>query len=201
MITLLLSLSLIVPSGFAPQGSGIPQVAAGGPVTVRGTVELSPAAADAAAASMAAEHVRGLIISRAAGLVESAAPAWLPTFTRDQVVRRWLGEFDPARGVRIVARHMDEHDHGGLGLSYRTTLEIESDERALESALVRLHRAIPRAAEHFAAKCAGVIGFWLVLGLAIAWIDRLSRGYMTWRLRCLGAVAGLGLPAVALLIL
>lgn len=201
MIDLLLTLSLVVPSGAVQQGPGTAQLASGGPVTVRGTVELTPAAADTAAASMASEHVRGLVVSRAEGLVESAAPVWLPTFTRDQIVRRWLGEFDPAKGVRIVGRKIDQHDHGGLGSSYRTTLEIESDERAVEAALTRLRRAVPRAAEYFAAKCAGVIGFWLVLGLGIAWIDRLSRGYMTWRLRCLGAVAGLGLPAVALLIL
>lgn len=201
MIDLLLTLSLFLPSGTAQQGTGTARVASGGPVTVRGTVELSPAAADSAAASMASEHVRSLVVGRAEGLVESVAPVWLPTFTRDQIVRRWLGEFDPAKGVRIVAHKMDQHDHGGLGSSYRTTLEIESDEGAVEAALVRLRRAIPRAAEYFAAKCAGVIGFWLVLGLGISWIDRLSRGYMTWRLRCLGAVAGLGLPAVALLIL
>ena len=78
---------------------------------------------------------------------------------------------------------------------------MEVFKRAVEAAMTRLRRAVPRAAETFAVKCAGVIGFWLVLGVVLGWIDRLSRGYMTWRLRAIGAIAGVSLPAVVLLIL
>ncbi len=201
MIALLLTLSLTIPCQLTQVGPGQHLPAAPADVTIRGTVELSPAAADTAAMSLATERVRELALTEATGLVDRAAPFWLPSFTREQIVRRWLGQFDPAQGVRVLERSVDAHDHGGLGTSYRTTLRVASDERALDAAMARLRRAVPRAAEFFAIKCAGVIGFWLVLGVVLAWIDRLSRGYMTWRLRAIGAIAGVTLPAVVLLIL
>ena len=40
--------------------------------------------------------------------------------------------------------------------------------------------------------------FWLVLAFGYAWLDRLSRGYMTGRLRLLGVLSGVAVPIVVL---
>ncbi|HLU37954.1 MAG TPA: hypothetical protein VK081_01125 [Planctomycetota bacterium] len=169
------------------------------PMVVRGTVELSAAEADAAAAAFAAQQAREFFAARGREVVGQVAPFWLPDFCRDLLVQRWLGGFDPQAALRIVERERSTHDHGGLGTSYRTTLVVEHDERQVGKQLGRLRRQVPTAARSFAVKCAGIAGFWAVLAFAVAWLDRLSRGYMTWRLRLLGLLAGSVVPGVLLL--
>jgi hypothetical protein len=168
--------------------------------TVRGTVELSPAEADAAAESLLAERARGLLAERGSAVVDAAAPAWLPSFTRRQILHRWLTGIDNGQMLRVVEHGRVQHDHGGLGSSFRTELVVEPEPEHIGRSLSRLRRQVPAAAEVFAVKCGGILAFWVVLAAAIAWLDRLSRGYMTWRLRLLGLVAGSTLPAAVLLL-
>ena len=168
------------------------------PRILRGSVELSPAGADAAARSLLQEQALLLMEERGRALMARVAPIWFPDFCRDQVLRRWLATSDPDASLRIIDQERVEHDHGSLGTSYRTALAVEADDQSLGKDLSRLRRQIPRAVEAFAVKCGGIAGFWALLALAVGWFDRLSRGYMTWRLRALGLMAGLAAPALVL---
>ena len=200
MLTSLLIIICFAQGPQSAEGPGPFPIDAPGPapLVVRGTVELTPAAADAAAVALVEERARNLLEDRGRGLMARVAPCWLPSFCRDQVLRRWLVGCDPETTLRVVDRQRLDHDHGSLGTSYRTALVVESDEQTLGKHLSRLRRQVPRAAETFAIKCGAIAGFWALLGLAIGWLDRLSRGYMTWRLRMLGLLAGSVAPGVAL---
>ncbi len=200
MLTSLLIIVCFVQGPQSAEGSGRLLVDAPGPapLSVRGSVELTPAAADAAAGTLVEERARTLLEDRGRGLMARVAPCWFPAFCRDQLLRRWLLGCDPETALRVIDRERVEHDHGSLGTSYRTALVVESDEQTLGKHLSRLRRQIPRAAETFAVKCGAIAGFWALLGIVIGWLDRLSRGYMTWRLRLLGLIAGSAAPAVAL---
>ena len=47
----------------------------------------------------------------------------------------------------------------------------------------------------------GAVAFaWATLALAVGWFDRLSRGYMTGRLRLLGVLLGVAVPAIAVVV-
>lgn len=174
------------------------ELAPTGPRILRGSVELSPAGADAAARALLEEQARLLMEERGRTMMARVAPIWFPDFCRDQVVRRWLATSDADASLRIIDQERVEHDHGSLGTSYRTALAVEADDQALGKDLSRLRRQIPRAVEAFAVKCGGIAGFWALLALAVGWLDRLSRGYMTWRLRLLGLMAGLAGPTLVL---
>jgi len=45
--------------------------------------------------------------------------------------------------------------------------------------------------------CGGTVILWAALALLCGWLDRLTRGYMSGRLRLLFSGVGLGLPAIA----
>lgn len=200
MITLLLTLACCVqrPDAGERTGADCPGEERPAALVVRGTVELSAGEADAAATALLGERARHVLEEQGRVLMAAAAPMWLPGFCREQVLRRWLGSTDATQMLRVVDRERDTRNHGSLGTSYRTALLVEADQHRLGNHLARLRRQIPRAADTFALKCAGIAGFWAVLALAIGWLDRLSRGYMTWRLRLLGLLAGSAAPTVAL---
>ncbi|MEZ5965180.1 MAG: hypothetical protein R3F56_15205 [Planctomycetota bacterium] len=167
---------------------------------MRGTVELSSGEADLAADALVAERGRGLLSARGRAQLEDSCPTWLPEFCREQVLARWLRATDGAGVLRVVDRVQTEHDHGALGTSYRTELTVRPDAGRIERSLGSLRHQVTVGAKRFAVKCAGIVGFWVLLALVVGWLDRLSRGYMTWRLRLLGAIAGTALPAVVLLL-
>jgi len=170
-------------------------------LVVRGTVELSPGEADLAAEASVAEKARALLTEQGRAVLADTCPFWLPPFYQRQLLQRWLGAADGGAALQVVDRVQEEHDHGGLGRSYRTELTVKPDPRRLGQLLGSLRRMASTGARVFAVKCAGIVAFWLVLATVIAWLDRLSRGYMTWRLRFLGATAGTVLPAVVLLLI
>lgn len=201
MLALLMTVALVAQNPHA--GDSTPRtdrdaVATG--IVVRGTVELSRGEADVAAQALVAERGRQLLAVRGRTEVEDSCPTWLPGFCRDQVLGRWLRTTDGAQVLRVVDRVQTEHDHGGIGTSYRTELTVRPDARQLDRSLSALRRQVVVGAKRFATKSAAIVGYWVALALLVGWLDRLSRGYMTWRLRLLGAIAGTALPAVVLLL-
>lgn len=200
MLNLLLTLACLAQDHHPGDGHGLAGLggASAVPLVVRGTVELSAGEADAAASALLGDRARVLLSERGRSLMAQLAPVWLPEFSREQTLARWLTAIEPEGALRVIDRERAEHDHGHLGTSYRTALIVEADREQLGKHMSRLRRQIPRAADTFALKCAGIAGFWTVLALAISWLDRLSRGYMTWRLRFLGLIAGSAAPALLL---
>ncbi|MGE3173248.1 MAG: hypothetical protein AB7O97_11540 [Planctomycetota bacterium] len=178
---------------FALHGNG------GDAVAVRGSTELSAAAAYDAARDEALAHVRTRWTERGARLAEQQRPFWLPAVFVDRAVSRWLGQQSLDRHLQIVDREDRVREHE-FGRSYQTTLWIRENPEVVAHGERQLRRAIARSGERTLVLGGATAGFWAVLALALGWIDRLSRGYMTGRLRCIGVLLGAAVPAVAFLL-
>lgn len=173
-------------------------VAAPDPVPVEGRVELSPSAADASARERAVDEVRRELARRGASAVAASRPIWMPHLVAEKVVADWMRRLPAERAVEVVDAVRESHDHGGY-LSYRTTLHVTTDRTAMQRMLNDLRRRIDDGGERFAWLLGGTAGLWAVLALAYGWVDRLTRGYMPWRLRVVCVGMGLAGPGIALL--
>lgn len=188
MLALLLSTCIVCP---APQGP-VPALAAA--VAVRGEAELDPAAALASAEARVEEHVLTRWRERAARTVELQRPFWMPEVLTDRAVQRWLSDLPVAKVVERVDREDRERVHE-FGNSYQTTLWIAEKPEMVERGERVLRRELRSLERQTAFKAGGVAAGWVGLALLLGWIDRLSRGYMTGRLRLIGLLGGVLLPA------
>jgi hypothetical protein len=168
-------------------------------VAVRGDAELSPAAAFASAENRVEDHVRTLWRDRAGRALEQQRPFWLPQMLADSAVRRWLADLQPRQLVHVVDREDREREHE-FGNSWQTTLWVAEDARAVQRGEQRLRGELRRLERTTAMKLGGVAAGWTLLVVSLAWLDRLSRGYMTGRLRLAGLLLGAAMPAAAFLV-
>jgi hypothetical protein len=168
-------------------------------VAVRGDAELDPATAFASAKRRAEDHVRGMWSERAERAFTGQRPFWLPELLAQETMRRWLADLPVDQMVRLVDREDRERTHE-FGNSYQTTLWVAEDPRGVQQGERQLRRELRDLEKVTAIKYGGVVGSWVLLAMLVAWIDRLSRGYMTGRLRLLGLLCGLAVPAVAFLV-
>ena len=180
----------------APQGPGAALSAA---VAVRGDTGLSPAEAYASANARVEDHVREQWQQRASRLAEQRLPFWVPSLTVEQSLRRWLADLPVTELVDCVDREDRERVHE-FGNSYQTTLWVAEDPQASQRSERQLRDELRRVERRTAVRFGGVAAGWLSLAVLIAWLDRLSRGYMSGRLRLLGVCAGVALPAFAILL-
>lgn len=185
--------------------SCLPQEPAGSPgvavaaVAVRGEAELSPAAAYASAQAKVEEHVRTLWRERAERAVERQRPFWLPQLFADEATRRWLADLSWPQLVQVVDREDRQREHE-FGSSWQTTLWVAEDPRQLQRGEQRLRGELHRLERITAIKYGGVAAGWVALVVILAWIDRLSRGYMTGRLRFAGLLAAVAMPTLAFVV-
>lgn len=196
MLGLLLSWFVVGGAPQAPQG---PQVHPADAVAVRGETELDPAAAFASARRKAAEHVRDGWSLRADEALDQHRPFWLPDFLAQEAVRRWLADLPIDDLVKVVDREDRQREHE-FGSSYQTTLWVTEEPRAVQRGERDLKNRLRRLERTTAVKYGGVAAGWIVMALAVGWLDRLSRGYMTGRLRAIGFLGGLALPVLAFLV-
>ncbi|MBL8755799.1 MAG: hypothetical protein JNK15_21055 [Planctomycetes bacterium] len=168
-------------------------------VAVRGDAELSPAAAYASARTRVDEHLRGLWRERADRAVTTQRPFWLPNLLAEEAVRRWLVDLPIAQMVAVVDREDRERAHE-FGNSWQTTLWVAEDPQKLQRGEERLRGLLRRLERDTLARFGGIAAGWTVLVVALGWIDRLSRGYMTGRLQLAGLCAGVAVPVVAFLV-
>ena len=200
MFALLLTCCLFAP---APQGAsalaGDPVAPRAAAVAVSGEAELTPFEALASAESRVEEHVRRKWRARADRLAARHRPFWMPTALAERASSRWLADLPVERLLVHVDRTDRERVHE-FGRSYQTTLRVAEVSASAERARRGLRAALGRV-ERVAAWKAGVVAVgWFLLGVALTWLDRLSRGYMTGRLRALGALSAASLPAVLFLV-
>ncbi|MBK8096679.1 MAG: hypothetical protein IPK26_06200 [Planctomycetes bacterium] len=200
MLATILSLGLLVQASFAGNAAAMP---AGDPsadaVAIRGDAELTPAAALTSARRKAEELFRQAWTERARRLADGVRPFWLPAVFTRQATDRWLANLPVDRALRIVDREDKRRDHE-FGASWQTTLWVVEDARAIEVGERQLRQELRRCERQTLAKSGATIAFWAVLGFAIGWLDRLSRGYMTGRLRLLGLLLGAGVPTLLFLL-
>lgn len=166
-------------------------------VKFTGEVELTPADAFDSARACAEDGVRERLESEARALADAASPAWLPNFVAELEVRRWAEHELRHRSLEILDRRDVVRDHG-FGKSFQTHLLVERYEPSARDRGGLQHR-LRRAGQLFLAKCGGTLALWGALVVLFWWLDRLSRGYMSWRLRFAAIVVGLVVPGVAFL--
>lgn len=193
MLEVLLTASLAIVS---PQG---PNMVAADAVAVRGDTELSPAEAFASARRRAEDLVREQCAERAAHALALRRPFWLPQALAERVVQNWLADLPVEQCLRLVDREDRQREHE-FGSSYQTTLWVAEEPRSIKRGEQDLRQRLQRLERITAVKFGGIAAAWLVLVAAIAWLDRLSRGYMTGTLRVLGLAAGAAVPAVLFLV-
>jgi hypothetical protein len=194
MLTLLLSMTFVAPM---PQRPEVAPVAAA--VAVRGEAELSPASAFASARRKVDEHVRSMWQERADRAVVDQRPFWLPELLAESAVRRWLAELPLEQAVQLVDREDREREHE-FGSSYQTTLWVAEDARTTQRFEQRLRGLLHRLERSTAVRLGGIVASWTGLLIVLGWLDRLSRGYMTGRLRLVGLLGGAAAPVLAFLL-
>ena len=168
-------------------------------VAVRGDAELNPAAALASARRKVEDHVRGLWAERALRAAATGRPFWVPEILADQAIRRWLAALPVEQLTLCVDREDKEREHE-FGSSYQTTLWVAEDARLAQRSNQRLRHELRQLERSTAAKYGGIAAGWVGLAVMLGWIDRLSRGYMTGRLRLVGLLGVAAVPAIALLV-
>ena len=176
-----------------------PQVSMGSAVDIHGDTELSSADALASAELRVDEHIRSLWEERAKRTALRQSPVWMPQMLTDNVIRRWLVDLPVQRLVKQVNRDEKERVHE-FGNSFQTTLWIVEDQEMVRTGRLRLRAELDRLALSTVAKAGGVAVVWAFLALLLSWLDRLSRGYMTGRLRAVGALGGLLMPIALFLV-
>lgn len=189
---LLLALTVTAPAAAQAVTAG-----PAGPAVVEGRVELTPASADAAARALADREVRWELERRGRDLVRARSPGWLPGLIGDLVLDRWLRSTPVERTWSVVDVERERHAHEGYD-SHRTRLWIATDEREVARALSRLHRQVEKGSRRFALFAGGTAAWWALCALACGWLDRLTRGYMPWRLRLVCVGMGVVAPGIAL---
>lgn len=193
--TLLLTLALIQAASTGPLETLDRE-----PVAVEGRVELSPGEADASAKACAVQLVRWELERRGAATLEATRPIWLPGFVGEGLVSDWLRRTRLERAFDVVHSARETRSHGNY-VSYQTTLQVATDPSAIDGMLTDLRRRIQVGARRFSWLLAGTAGLWVFLSLVYGWLDRLTRGYMPWRLRTICVGMGLLAPGIALLFL
>ncbi|MCK5944833.1 MAG: hypothetical protein KAI24_22790 [Planctomycetes bacterium] len=176
-----------------------PQFSMAAAVAVRGDTELSPAEALASAEARVDEHIRRVWRDRAQRAAERHRPFWMPELLTEGAVQSWLADLPVEQLIARVDREDRERVHE-FGNSYQTTLWIAEKPELVERGERRLRAELRRLERTTAVKAGGVAAGWVVLALILAWIDRLSRGYMTGRLRAIGVLGGVLMPAALFLV-
>lgn len=168
-------------------------------MAVRGDAELTPAEAFESARTRAVEQLRERWQQRGMRLAEDQRPLWLPPLFTERAVRSFLASHPLAESMQLLDREDKVRQHE-FGTSYQTTLWVAEDPQSVRRAEHQLRRELDRARQRTLLTSGGTVVFWAVLGLCIGWLDRLSRGYMTCRLRGIGLLLGVAVPAFAFLL-
>ena len=166
-------------------------------IAFTGTVELSPAESFDTARAVAECGLHDQLGRSAETLARSFQPIWMPDFVVESARDRWLERQVSRHELEILDRSDVVRDHG-FGKSFQTHLLVERVEPSKHES-GRMARYVRDAGRLFLAKCGGTLGLWVLLALVFWWVDRLSRGYMTGRLRLIAIGVGLLLPSVAFL--
>ena len=195
------ALVLLVPSWAGAQAvSDVPREAeAGLAVTVVGDLELSRADADRAAMRAARDMRRGQLQRVGQELAARHAAFWLPGVLVDGEVDRWVTRTERRSPVSVMSRDTQVFTYS-YGEAFRTSLHLEDGPLFDQAAELEMERGVRWLGRLILAKIGGITVFWGLLAFISCWFDRLTRGYMTWRLRGIAAALGVVVPPVVLLI-
>ena len=169
-------------------------------IVVSGTAELTPNEAFQTAIDRVQEANRERLRAQGTRIVAAQKPFWLPAFVTDRVLEDWLRRAERSGATpRVLAREDKVRDHG-FGNSYQTWLLVEPEPAGASPGDGRLMGALRQSSRLFVLKCGGTVLLWGFLALVGTWLDRLTRGYMTGRLRLIGWALGIAIPTIAFLL-
>jgi hypothetical protein len=189
-----------VAAGQSPGGhSRLESQGAVDTVAIRGTTELTSAEAYGSARHVAIDHLEARWRERSERLIAEGRPFWLPEVLCSRAVDRWIARQAGERALCVVDREDREREHE-FGKSFQTTLWIAEAPAEVNRGETQLRRELHRTRQQAVVLAGGTVGLWAVLAFAVSWIDRLSRGYMTARLRVLGLLVGVAVPSLAFLL-
>jgi hypothetical protein len=168
-------------------------------VAVRGEAELTPAAAYASAYRRAQAQVQARWQERADRQLASLRPFWLPEAVARHALQQWLLALPADQLLACVDRQDREREHE-FGSSWQTTLWVAEPAELLPQHERALVQTLRRTQRETALRYGGIAGGWTLVWLLVGWFDRLTRGYMTGRLRWIGALLTLSFPVLAFLV-
>lgn len=190
-LLIILALALLAPSLSAQ--------AAHDAALVRGSAELTPAAAFASAQDAAASYMRQIWRERGERIAREVRPAWMPLVVCERTVERFLSAQDARAQFAVVDREDRVREHE-FGSSYQTTLWVAENDGAAARGERKLRASISELRMHAIAFLGGTAAWWAALMFLVGWFDRLSRGYMTARLVVIASALGLLVPSLAFLL-
>jgi hypothetical protein len=165
-------------------------------VVVTGSPELGVQEAVQSALDRATEQERQRTADRIDAWYLEQAPAWVPGFVVERAARsarRRLG----SPQVQVLDRDLLVRDFG-YGPIHQAALLVHVHGQPRDSIRRAADSALGRELKLLGIKGGGILVFWALLALAGSWLDRLTRGYMTWRLRAIGLLLGGLVPIAAL---
>ncbi|GAB4143063.1 MAG: hypothetical protein Fur0037_10590 [Planctomycetota bacterium] len=170
-----------------------------GAVPVQGSIELDRGSAYESAKLAARERARRFWSERAEAVAGGQISRLIPRALVRQAIDRFLARRPVEATFAIVEREDESREHE-FGRSWQTTLWLAPDEKATRACERQLLADLRDAEQLVFWKAGGTVVFWALLSFALGWFDRLSRGYMTWRLRGIGLLLGAGVPGLAFLL-
>lgn len=176
----------------------MPEPAVTNAATVVGDIELSRGEAVHGAITAARDMRLGRLRERGQELAERFAPFWLPSFAMQGEVDEWVARVE-RKSPLAVAREETEVFNYSYGEAFRTTLHVDNGMNIDHDSERQMQQGIQQLARLLMTKVGGIAFFWGLLAFLSAWFDRLTRGYMSWRLRFMAVSLGIVVPAVVLL--
>ncbi|MCB9868355.1 MAG: hypothetical protein H6837_00770 [Planctomycetes bacterium] len=167
--------------------------------TIAGPIELTRQAAWTAARRRLDEVRTRELETLASRTIEASAAKWLPDPLCRPAVERWARSQLRRQKPRVLDHELKVRSHE-FGHSYQAFLLVDLHDRGGERTVRSLRRELDHLIRRVVVKSGGALGWFGVVALLIAWLDRLTRGYMTRRLYGIGAVVGVGVPVLLLLL-
>lgn len=167
--------------------------------TVTGEAELSRSEAVTTVERKARKEHRSRLTAMVAERIEESAPFWLPGFVKDRVVEGQVRSEILRLPPKVLDTDVLVRQHS-FGQSFQGFLLIDPVRPQDLASDRRLSRRLRREQDWFLMKSGGALGLWILLGIGVLWLDRLTRGYMTKRLYALGAALALVGPALVVVL-
>ena len=202
MLSLMLSLALMTPAPQAQEGWVLAAASPHGKGTasVQGSVELTRAEAEASALRLAGATHRERLRTAGDEVVQRVLPDWLPRFFVRHELDEWTRRLQRELPLDVVQNETKVRRYS-YGEAFQTTLHWDADVGEVAAEHERwFEQRVTEAGKLLLAKFGGIAVYWGLLAFLSSWFDRLTRGYMTWRLRTISLGLGISLPAVLLLV-
>ena len=168
-------------------------------MVVEGELELTRSDAEASALERARDAHRTQLRERADRIASSAIPFWMPQMFAQPTIDRWIGDLERSAPLQVLDSDTEELSYS-YGKAFRSSVTVARVHRdGLSKQEARLERRLGEVGKLLLAKCGVTAIVWGLLAFVCSWFDRLTRGYMTGRLRLIALAMGIAVPGILML--